>query len=299
MSRGYRLSVVALAGLILSAVAALSAPAPVAQRVPAPRPAITDAVHTQEREAKADKHDAEDLAAQIRAAKAAEEQIPPMWVAAFLTFAGTLLLIWNLTEARKANRIAREAIAQSEQHIQMQLRPQITAQYASLASSLALEQGQNNHGLRIDVTINVKNAGSGIARNVQVRAIATNSVGIDRGQFASDYFAQQIAFANTDTVGGDLLAAGEELEQTHGLMIMDAELTRILPIPASRFVLPLIAVIITYRAIGNERLMHTAKLFTVVTAGPTGNAMAIDLDNLPIPRGQAEITSFPLHAEAT
>lgn len=62
-----------------------------------------DAEHTQEREAKSDKHEAEDLDAQVRAANAAEKQVRFAWVTTFLTFAGTVLLIWNLTEARKAN----------------------------------------------------------------------------------------------------------------------------------------------------------------------------------------------------
>ncbi|WP_296168313.1 hypothetical protein [uncultured Brevundimonas sp.] len=53
-------------------------------------------------------HDSKDLDAQIRAANAAEKQISPAWVAACLTFAGTVLLIWNLYEARRATQLARD-----------------------------------------------------------------------------------------------------------------------------------------------------------------------------------------------
>lgn len=55
-----------------------------------------DAKRTQEREAKSDKHDAEDLDAQVRAATAAEDQVWPSWLGAGLAGFGTILLIVNL-----------------------------------------------------------------------------------------------------------------------------------------------------------------------------------------------------------
>ena len=55
-----------------------------------------DAKRTLERESKSDKHDTEDLDAQIRSAKATENQVLPTWLGAIFSFAGTGLLIWNL-----------------------------------------------------------------------------------------------------------------------------------------------------------------------------------------------------------
>lgn len=60
------------------------------------------------RETKSDERQNRDLDAQIRAADAAEQQVFPSWLAAILSFAGTLLIIWSLKIARDANRIARE-----------------------------------------------------------------------------------------------------------------------------------------------------------------------------------------------
>jgi hypothetical protein len=67
-----------------------------------------DSEHTREREAKSDEHDAKDLKAQERAANAAEKQILPTWAAAILTAFGTGLLVWNLFETRKSNKISED-----------------------------------------------------------------------------------------------------------------------------------------------------------------------------------------------
>ncbi len=67
-----------------------------------------DAEHTKDRETKSDAHDAADLDAQIRSADAVEKQVAPTTATAWLTFAGTVLLIWNLVVARGANRISQD-----------------------------------------------------------------------------------------------------------------------------------------------------------------------------------------------
>lgn len=69
-----------------------------------PGQAITDEASA----AESRKHNAEDLDAQVRAANAAEKQISPAWAAAFLTFAGTVLLVWNLIVARRSVAVARQ-----------------------------------------------------------------------------------------------------------------------------------------------------------------------------------------------
>ena len=63
---------------------------------------------SERREAESRKHDARDLDAQIRAAKAAEEQVSPAWLAAILSFIGTILIVWTLCLTRQANKIARD-----------------------------------------------------------------------------------------------------------------------------------------------------------------------------------------------
>lgn len=88
------------------------------QKDPSPLPVSIietpeQAVASNSREAKSQQHDASDLNAQIRAADAAEDQIFPAWVAAFLSFVGTLLIIWTLYETRKANRISSREYARS------------------------------------------------------------------------------------------------------------------------------------------------------------------------------------------
>ena len=62
-------------------------------------------------EAKAERHDAEDLEAQVRAADAAKEQVSPAWAAAFFSFLGTILIsialfisVLDLKHAREATR---------------------------------------------------------------------------------------------------------------------------------------------------------------------------------------------------
>ena len=189
MLRGYWLSVCAAVGLALAATAAMSAQAPRSQGVATPRPAVagqsansanaqpqptvdaplpvqiiqssSDAEHAQEREAKSDNHDAEDLDAQIRAADAAEKQIPPAWVAAILTFFGTALLVWNLTEARKANRIAIAAIEQSERHARQGLRAYI---------GITSVQRNSVHAAPLNFYFLIKNAGQTPAYDVTVRS---------------------------------------------------------------------------------------------------------------------------------
>lgn len=65
------------------------------------------------RDAKADRHDAEDLDAQVRAADAAERQISPAWAAAFLSFVGTILISITLAVSLLDLKHAREATRQS------------------------------------------------------------------------------------------------------------------------------------------------------------------------------------------
>lgn len=78
---------------------------------------------SQDRQVKADLHDARELDAEVRAAKAAEKQVLAAWAAAFLTFMGTALLVWNLREARRANRIANAALAHAKQVADEEGRP--------------------------------------------------------------------------------------------------------------------------------------------------------------------------------
>ena len=83
-----------------------STPAPLAVTVvESPEQAVSAARAQSESRA----HDARDLEAQVRAADAAEKQILPSWLAAFLSFIGTCLIIWTLLETQKANKIARDA----------------------------------------------------------------------------------------------------------------------------------------------------------------------------------------------
>lgn len=61
-----------------------------------------DAARAQEREAKAEKHDAEDLDAQRRSASAAEQQLRVNWVALILSVFGAFFLGWTLFETRRS-----------------------------------------------------------------------------------------------------------------------------------------------------------------------------------------------------
>jgi hypothetical protein len=61
--------------------------------------------HEQDREAKTDQHDSEDLEAQKRSATATEEQVIPAWAAALFGFAGTALIAWTMWETRRYNRL--------------------------------------------------------------------------------------------------------------------------------------------------------------------------------------------------
>jgi hypothetical protein len=91
-------------------------------------PSIPEAEHSEARERKSDEHDAKDLDAQVRAADAAEKQVFAAWMAAILGFAGTVLIVWSLKEARSANATSREAIALSEQNSRQELRAYIAAE---------------------------------------------------------------------------------------------------------------------------------------------------------------------------
>lgn len=121
MSRSYWLPIIALGGCLS---ASALAQAPNTERVAAPSPAIEnqrpnkpdtapyptesaplpiriiekpeDSKRAEDREAKSDKHDAEDLDAQRRSATAAEEQVLPAWLGAALAGVGTILLVVNL-----------------------------------------------------------------------------------------------------------------------------------------------------------------------------------------------------------
>lgn len=69
----------------------------------------SEAADRQAREAKTDKHDTEDLDAQIRAATAAEKQVGIGLGATALSFVGMVLLIWTLFETRRTAKAAEQA----------------------------------------------------------------------------------------------------------------------------------------------------------------------------------------------
>lgn len=118
-----------------------------------------DAKHTQEREAKSDKHDAEDLDAQIRAADAAEKQISPAWAAAAITFLGTIFVYWNLKEIQKSNRIsarsakaAEDGVEVARKAIAIANRPWVGVEQMALRPMIP--------GSPLDVAVLVKNFGN-------------------------------------------------------------------------------------------------------------------------------------------
>jgi hypothetical protein len=193
MPRSYWLPAIAL-GLTLASASARSPNQP---RVSPPRPAVkeqparatdtkayptenaplpvriiegeSDTKHTQAREAKSDQHDAEDLQTQKRAADAAEKQIFPAWLGAILTFFGTLLIVWSLREARRANVIAQNAIAQSERHASISLRAYLSVRpiNISLAPVIKVDKGQI---LKATVDCILHNSGSTPASRILVGA---------------------------------------------------------------------------------------------------------------------------------
>ena len=141
MLRSYRFSIFAVVGWLALASLA-SAQTPNEQGVPGKAPAIKtqpadssdknnqtsgefsvpvriiesqdEADHSKDREAKSDEHDAKDLDAQVRAANAAERQIWIAYTSIFFTFVGTALLVWNLSESRRATKAAQESASSSQ-----------------------------------------------------------------------------------------------------------------------------------------------------------------------------------------
>ena len=190
MSRGYWLSLIAIVGWLGFAGFAL-AQTPENKGVPDKAPAVetqptnnpktakpitqsfplkvqiiesqVDAEHTQAREQKSDQHDAEDLDAQVRAANAAERQIWFTKANIFLTFAGTLLILWTLWETRKANANTLGAIAQEQANAQRQLRAYL------YISQIALGYSEPS---KLQIQMVYKNFGQTPAKSVRLQHIA-------------------------------------------------------------------------------------------------------------------------------
>ncbi len=76
------------------------------------------AIASERKEAEARDNDAKDLAAQLRAASAAERQVYPSWIGAIISAASTLLLVWTLFETRKSTKAARDAADRAMEAIQ-------------------------------------------------------------------------------------------------------------------------------------------------------------------------------------
>lgn len=194
MSRSYWVSVFATLGI------ALWSHAPYAQGVPAPSPTpqeqtgATSAsgqpsppgipvtiIETPEQAISRDaaakegrEHDAKDLDAQIRAADAgergataAERQIIPTWLGAFLSLVGTGLVVWSLFEARRGNRIALQAVEQEQANARIQARAYVGASDGGIAL-------RPNDSLKVGVTI--KNVGQTPAANVKCWLQITTSL---------------------------------------------------------------------------------------------------------------------------
>ena len=87
----------------------------------------SDAAHAKGREAQTDKHERENLDAQVRAADAAEDQVPIAWLATIFSALGLGFILWSLSEARAANKIARSALEQSERFAKTELRAYVYA----------------------------------------------------------------------------------------------------------------------------------------------------------------------------
>jgi len=177
MSRSYWLPIVALGGFLATTALGQT---PNAQGVSQPAPPVAsqstqaadkkpqrpedtalpiiiiqdpaDASHAQDREAKSDKHDDDDLRAQIRAADAAEKQVSPAWAAVAITLLGTMFVYWNLREVRNANAIAERAI-------HAHARPWIGLVRATLKPL--------NDGLPAEIAVEVENFGQSPALRVR------------------------------------------------------------------------------------------------------------------------------------
>ena len=134
---------------LLWAAHQVAAQAPEGQRVPQPSPAVEgqtqgdaqrgsrppkpppvpvriiqsvdEAEHEAAREAKSDQHEAEDLAAQQKAADSAQlaaaagqRQVEAAWAAAILSLFGTGLLVWTLRETRRTAQAAIDGVAAAD-----------------------------------------------------------------------------------------------------------------------------------------------------------------------------------------
>lgn len=190
MSRSYWLPILAVVGLTQAALGQapnrerLSAPSPSIKEQPthspdaktypsedAPLPiriieSATDAKHTLAREARSDKYDAEDLKTQKRAADATEKQITTSWIAAFLSFGGTLLILWSLREARRANSLAKDALAQSERHARIGLRAYLSAKPADIVIVPIAKTADGKRIIEVQIIFSLANSGSTPARNI-------------------------------------------------------------------------------------------------------------------------------------
>ena len=117
----------------------------------------TDATHADAREAKADRHDEENLSAQVRTAVAAEKQLRIGWIASALSTVGTLLLVWTLLETRKSSAAAR---VQAESFIHSE------RAYVKLSHVLP---GVKLEGASSEVALEVKNWGKTPSHVTDVR----------------------------------------------------------------------------------------------------------------------------------
>ena len=117
----------------------------------------SDAAHADAREAKADKHEEDNLREQVRATDAAERQTIIGGIAAGLSLVGTLLLVWTLWETR---RTANYAHAQAESFKRSE------RAYVKLSHvTPGLKPDGNSHA----VTMEVKNWGKTPATVTDVR----------------------------------------------------------------------------------------------------------------------------------
>lgn len=246
-----------------------------------------------------------DLCEQRRMSRAAEESA---WWTAFQSklgiagFAAVLLSLfftgWAARAAAAAAKSAQQSIKVASQTAERQLRPWLTVQ-VDLDSDIALEQGANNFGLRIYARITIRNVGNSAARNVSVHAEANNIAGLDIEKFTSECFDHEIERARQASDSGELLAPTETHIVTFGTMVLEADLSRLLPIQGRRFVAPYVAVIVTYGAVGGtDEVLYTGKAFILLQRGEGSLPMSIDLDRLPIARADAGLSSYPKHARA-
>lgn len=176
MPRGYRLLIVALAGL------ALTGTAPPKEQNPNHNAADNIAPSTQpvanyspypDREAEScyesQDHDAADLCAQWRAATAAEEAADASYqsniigsAGAVLSFISVLLIVWTLCLTRQANKISRNAA-------HADLRPYVYVSQKELTFDEMLPGMISSFGF---ITLTMKNYGRTPAKNVVFEASA-------------------------------------------------------------------------------------------------------------------------------